>query len=80
MTNSRCSDMRCTEGALRSPRVAPRQGTVRESKLRPGGIVNPMELVDWESDRDRERRETVRRHHMLKDQEEDFDAAKGSNH
>lgn len=35
-------------------------------------------MKDWETDRDRERRETVRRHHVLKDREEDFHAAKAS--
>lgn len=37
-----------------------------------------MDPEGWESDRDRERRETVRRHHLLKDREEDFDAAKAA--
>ena len=37
-----------------------------------------MTLADWESDRERERRETVRRYHVLKDHEEDFVAAKAA--
>ena len=36
----------------------------------------PMKGQNWESARDRERRETLRRHHVLKDHEEDFGAAK----
>lgn len=43
-----------------------------------GGIVSEVDSEDWESGRNRERRETVRRYHVLKDFEEDFGAAKAA--